>query len=78
MPPISTIGFGRTEVSSPRRVPKPPARITACIEIRPCVPVNLFQHTTHWSFSTPHRSANSLDDWTEAERLINEADTDVM
>jgi hypothetical protein len=28
-PPISTIGFGRVSVSSERRVPKPPARITA-------------------------------------------------
>jgi hypothetical protein len=31
MPPISTIGFGRTDVSSPSRVPKPPARITVRI-----------------------------------------------
>src|SRR6476659_10567253 len=30
MPPTSIIGFGRREVSSPRRVPSPPARITAC------------------------------------------------
>src|SRR3954453_7398175 len=30
IPPISTIGFGRSDVSSPRRVPSPPARITAC------------------------------------------------
>src|SRR6266702_1429714 len=28
-PPISTIGFGRTEVSSLRRLPSPPARIIA-------------------------------------------------
>src|SRR4051812_49139071 len=28
-PPISTIGFGRTDVSSARRLPSPPARITA-------------------------------------------------
>src|SRR5262245_30958852 len=27
-PPISTIGFGRTSVSSERRVPRPPARTT--------------------------------------------------
>src|SRR5690242_21756231 len=27
IPPISTIGLGRTSVSSARRVPKPPARI---------------------------------------------------
>src|SRR6266496_265748 len=27
-PPISTIGFGRTSVSSASRVPSPPARIT--------------------------------------------------
>src|SRR6218665_3473930 len=31
IPPISTIGFGRTAVSSPMRVPRPPARITVCI-----------------------------------------------
>ena len=31
LPPISTIGFGRTPVSSLSRVPKPPARITAFI-----------------------------------------------
>jgi hypothetical protein len=30
-PPISTIGFGRIEVSSLIRVPKPPANITAFI-----------------------------------------------
>src|SRR5438270_560770 len=30
IPPISTIGLGRRDVSSPRRVPNPPARITAC------------------------------------------------
>ena len=29
LPPISTIGFGRTDVSSASRVPRPPARITA-------------------------------------------------
>src|SRR6266851_7172947 len=29
LPPISTIGFGRTAVSSLSREPKPPARITA-------------------------------------------------
>jgi hypothetical protein len=29
MPPISTMGLGRVEVSSERRVPSPPARITA-------------------------------------------------
>src|SRR5258708_2200179 len=29
LPPISTIGFGRTEVSSESREPRPPARITA-------------------------------------------------
>src|ERR1035437_10877295 len=28
LPPISTIGLGRTAVSPPRREPKPPARIT--------------------------------------------------
>ena len=28
-PPISTIGLGRNSVSSRRRVPNPPARITA-------------------------------------------------
>lgn len=31
IPPTSTIGFGRTEVSSPKRVPKPPARMAAWI-----------------------------------------------
>src|SRR3954451_1980222 len=31
LPPISTMGFGRTVVSSARRVPRPPARITAFI-----------------------------------------------
>src|SRR5208283_2589072 len=30
-PPISTMGLGRTEVSSLRRVPRPPARMTAFI-----------------------------------------------
>jgi hypothetical protein len=30
-PPISTIGFGREELSSAIRVPKPPARMTAFI-----------------------------------------------
>jgi hypothetical protein len=33
LPPISTIGFGRTEVSSLIRVPSPPARITAFIDL---------------------------------------------
>src|SRR5580692_7304035 len=32
-PPISTIGFGRTPVSSLSRVPRPPARITAFISV---------------------------------------------
>src|SRR5690606_25641598 len=31
LPPTSTIGFGRNVVSSAKRVPKPPARITAFI-----------------------------------------------
>src|SRR5688572_5442696 len=31
LPPTSTIGFGRSVVSSDRRVPSPPARITAFI-----------------------------------------------
>ena len=31
--PILTIGFGIWSVSSERRVPKPPARMTTCIEI---------------------------------------------
>ena len=31
LPPISTIGFGRVAVSSLRRVPRPPARMTAFI-----------------------------------------------
>src|SRR4051794_40114015 len=30
-PPISTIGFGRTSVSSASRVPRPPARIATFI-----------------------------------------------
>ena len=30
-PPISTIGLGRTALSSLMRVPKPPARMTACM-----------------------------------------------
>src|SRR4051794_22511364 len=34
LPPISTIGLGRTVVSSLRRVPNPPARMT--VFIRPC------------------------------------------
>jgi hypothetical protein len=34
LPPISTIGFGRTAVSSLSREPKPPARITAFIVVR--------------------------------------------
>ena len=29
LPPISAIGFGRSAVSSPGRVPWPPAKITA-------------------------------------------------
>ena len=29
-PPISNIGFGLADVSSAIRVPRPPARITAC------------------------------------------------
>src|SRR5215467_10637610 len=32
LPPISTMGFGLTCVSSLKREPKPPARITAFIE----------------------------------------------
>src|SRR5688500_6438274 len=31
MPPISTIGFGLIAVSSPNRLPRPPAKITVCI-----------------------------------------------
>src|SRR5580692_6046614 len=34
-PPISTIGFGRSVVSSESRVPSPPARITAFIQTLP-------------------------------------------
>jgi hypothetical protein len=37
-PPISTIGFGRTEVSSLSLVPYPPARITAFIVAAPWLP----------------------------------------
>ena len=33
LPPISTMGLGRTEVSSLRRVPNPPAKIIAFIRI---------------------------------------------
>jgi hypothetical protein len=33
LPPISIIGFGRIELSSEIRVPKPPARITNFIDI---------------------------------------------
>ena len=32
LPPISTIGFGRRFVSSDKRVPSPPARMTAFIK----------------------------------------------
>lgn len=32
IPPTSTIGFGRTDVSSPSRVPNPPARITTFVK----------------------------------------------
>src|SRR5215471_749138 len=35
-PPISTIGLGRTVVSSLSRVPNPPARITAFIDSPDC------------------------------------------
>ncbi len=31
MPPISTIGFGLIAVSSPNRLPRPPAKTTVCI-----------------------------------------------
>jgi len=34
-PPISTIGFGLMTVSSARRVPNPPARITAFMDKTP-------------------------------------------
>src|SRR5580692_4588939 len=34
MPPMSTIGLGRTVVSSLSRVPRPPARITAFTDER--------------------------------------------
>ena len=34
LPPISTIGFGRTVVSSLSRVPMPPARMTVFIRWR--------------------------------------------
>src|SRR3569623_221132 len=37
MPPISTIGFGRTAVSSPSRLPSPPAKITVRIFPPPSV-----------------------------------------
>ncbi len=33
LPPISTIGFGLIDVSSLMRVPSPPARITAFMEL---------------------------------------------
>src|SRR5262245_47773727 len=42
MPPISTIGLGRTAVSSPSRVPRPPARIT----VRICAPRLAFDTMT--------------------------------
>jgi hypothetical protein len=33
IPPISTIGFGRKDVSSDKRVPNPPAKRTTFIKI---------------------------------------------
>lgn len=42
-PPISTIGLGLTTVSSLRRVPRPPARITVFIQIR-LLPVSVNRH----------------------------------
>src|SRR4051812_18956422 len=38
LPPISTIGFGRAEVSSPSREPRPPARMTAFMRPHPNPP----------------------------------------
>src|SRR3954465_4420167 len=35
LPPISTIGFGRADVSSPSREPRPPARMTAFMRPHP-------------------------------------------
>src|SRR6516164_9771714 len=50
-PPISTIGFGLVSVSSDRRVPNPPARITTfptidapiCLKLRPEAYVTSFR-----------------------------------
>src|SRR4051794_26269766 len=38
LPPISTIGFGRADVSSASREPRPPARITTFIGAHPNLP----------------------------------------
>src|SRR6202035_2018985 len=46
-PPISTIGLGRTPVSSLRRVPNPPARITAFIR-----PPSGYPHRDHVPYTT--------------------------
>src|ERR1017187_5069259 len=52
LPPISTIGLGRMAVSSLRRVPKPPARITAfiCSPSR-CAYRDQVRYTTHSAFA---------------------------
>src|SRR3546814_7279040 len=47
LPPISTMGLGRVAVSSLRRVPRPPAKITAFIKSRSvgaykCIKIKMF------------------------------------
>src|SRR5215468_5936047 len=49
LPPISTIGLGRKAVSSERRVPNPPAKITTFIGsllLRCRTPMSSMLHTT--------------------------------
>src|SRR5918993_1329995 len=70
IPPISTIGFGRTDVSSPKRVPKPPARITACIEIPTLDYVSCYSSIPRIAVSRrPLAGVRTSKDGAEFERL---------
>ena len=61
-PPISTIGFGSRTVSSPRRVPSPPARTTVFTDgesTRTGMPVRSRRNPT-WSFSRAVSESRAL------------------
>ena len=59
LPPISTIGFGRTSVSSLIRVPRPPARMTAFMRADPSEPSSATLNDRDFASTAPLKSCES-------------------